>query len=180
MRFIWLLTTLLWAAVGYAQTTPIRQAQYYQEAYRAILTSPEFKKFRGNERCVAVFDSIVAENQSRFLSQLGKHWNYQGDKETSRLRDSLDTADTKAWHKPYYSALTADLTTASAVKKGCVVILFSRQHNDMLLAEVSVNLEGGPALHNILSMFNQTVCYLLFFGSDGKVQLYHTQLVGYN
>lgn len=156
------------------------QAQCYKEAYRAILVSSEFKEFREKERCVVVFDSIVAESQSRFLSQLGKHWNYQGNKKENRLRDSLDTADKEGWHKPYYSALVANLTATSVVKKGCVVILFSHSHNDGLLAEVSVNFEGGSALHNILSTLNQTVCYLLFFGPNEKVQRYYTQVASYN
>lgn len=158
----------------------MRLAQCYQEAYRSVLASSEFKKFRENQRGVAVFDSIVFEDQSLFTVELGKHWNYQGPKKENQLRDSLAAVDTKTWHKPFYSPLTANLTVASATEKGCVVILFSCLHKDVLLAEVSVNHEGGAALHDILSVFNQTVRYLLFFGPDGKVRQYHTQLVSYN
>jgi len=180
MKYLLIVTALLWSSTSQAQTQSTVQAYYYQQAYRAILASPEFRNFRENKRFVCVFDSIVFQDQGLFLTELGKNWHYQGRKEENRLRDSLDIADKQTWHEPYYSLFTANLTAASTAKRGCVVILFFRLQKDMLLAEVSINQGGGAALRDILPTFNQTLRYLLFFEFKGKVRQYYTQAVSYN
>jgi hypothetical protein len=179
-RLLYLGFLLLLPLVSNGQQTAFQDTQRYKKAYKFILASPEFKKFRENQSRVVVFDSIVFQNQTSFLTELSKHWNYKGNKAEKRLLDSLDLIDKQTWHKPYYSSLTANLSTASVGSKACVVVLFSRLYKDMLLADVSIKQKGGAALHDILPMFNQTVRYLLFFGPDEKVKQYHTQLINYN
>lgn len=161
----------------YSQQLPDAQAQpYYQEAYRCILKSPELKVQKPS--CIAVFDSIVSLHQSNFFEQLKNHWGYV-EKE-KQLLDSLLRLDESTYHKPYYSPITANLTTASGAKKGSLVIMFSHLNNNMLLAEVSDNQEGGPGLKNVISTFDQSILYLLVFGPDGKVRKCYTQLLSYN
>ena len=61
-----------------------------------------------------------------------------------------------------------------------MVIVFSRLHNNMLLAEVSDNGEGGLGLRHILSTFDQSLSYLFMFGPDGQVQRCYTHFNNYN
>ncbi|RPD45932.1 hypothetical protein DNI29_17465 [Hymenobacter sediminis] len=163
----------------YSQQLPNAQAQlYYQEAYRYILKSPELNELKPS--CIAVFDSIVSLPQSNFSEQLKNHWGYVGTKKESQLLDSLFSLDESTYHKPYYSPITANLTTASGAEKGCLVIMFSRLSNNLLLAEVSDNQEGGSGRKSVISIFDQSILYLFIFGADKKIQKHYTQILSHN
>ncbi|MCB2410539.1 hypothetical protein [Hymenobacter lucidus] len=153
-------------------------AQYYQTAYQHILRSPEFEEYR--QPCVAVFDSLVFQDLVTFSEPLRTELRFPQTYPQVQLLDSLFRMDEHTSHKPLYSPLAAKLTAATGAQKGCSVIVFSRLSKNMLLAEVSTNQEGGARLRDVLSAFNKTVRYLLFFGADGKVQRYYTQVINYN
>lgn len=152
--------------------------QYYQAAYQHILRSPEFEEYRNP--CVAVFDSLVFQDLVTFSEALRTEWPFPQTYPQVQLLDSLFRVDERTAHKPLPSPLVAKLTPASGAQKGCSVILFSQLSKNMLLAEVSLNQEGGPRVRDVLSGFNKTVRYLLLFGSDGKVKRYYTQVINYN
>lgn len=174
--FILTLTPLF----GFSQTADPELYKLYTEAYSCIRADTVFQRHQGPERCVAVFDSIVYQSPATFSDVLAKSWGYTGYGSMARLLDSLSTLDRQAYHKPYFSKQAARLTAASGTAKGCMVILFSRVSNGMLLAEVSDNWEGGPGLRNVLSTFDQSIQYLFLFGSDGKIKQYHTKIISYN
>lgn len=155
-------------------------ALLYQEAFQHIKADPSFLEMQGKNGCVAVFDSIVHQSQSLFLEALGKRWGYADGRNMNQLLDSLHSFDRSSYHKPYYSPITASLTTASGAEKGCLVIMFSRLNNNMLLAEVTDNQEGGPGRKSVISTFDQSILYLLVFGPDGKIQKSYTQVLNYN
>jgi hypothetical protein len=179
-RLLYLGFLMFFSLLSNGQQTVGHDTQRYKKAYKSILASSEFKKFRENQPCIVVFDSIVFQDRTSFLIELGQRWNYRGYEAEKRLLDSLDAIDRQARHNPYYSPLTANLTTNPAAKEECVVILFSALQKNTLLAEVSMNQSGKLTLHDILPMFNQTVRYLIFFKPNGKVQKYYTQVVSYN
>ncbi|PJJ60564.1 hypothetical protein [Hymenobacter chitinivorans] len=153
-------------------------ALVYQAAYQHILRSPEFEEYR--QPCVAVFDSLVFQDYVTFSEALRTEWNFPKDQPQVQLLDSLFRMDERADHRPFYSPLAAKLTPASGAQKGCAVILFSRLSKNTLLAEVSLNEEGGPRVRDILSTFNKTLRYLLLFSPDGKVKRYYTKVINYN
>ncbi|TGD77132.1 hypothetical protein [Hymenobacter wooponensis] len=118
MKLFFAFTLALVPILAIGQSPRPRPESLYLKAFQYIKTDPEFLKMRGKSDCVAVFDSIVHQSQSVFIEELGKQWGYAGYKETGRLRDSLFTLDQAAYHKPYYSSITASLTRASGGKKG--------------------------------------------------------------
>ncbi|TGE28478.1 hypothetical protein [Hymenobacter metallicola] len=153
-------------------------AQVYQAAYQHILRSPEFEEYR--RPCVAVFDSLVFQDYVTFSEPLRTELNFPKNHPQVQLLDSLFTLDEANSHSPYYSPLVAKLTPASGAQKDCSVILFSRLNKGLLLAEVSLNEEGGPRVRDIVSPLNKTLRYLLVVGSDGKVKQYYTKVINYN
>ncbi|MCR5890024.1 hypothetical protein LRS06_20055 [Hymenobacter sp. J193] len=159
---------------------PASPRQLYQQAFRHITSDSIFCRLQGASRCVAVFDNVVHIPPLYFLEELGQQWGYTSSQQKRRLVDSLTAVDRSSYHKPYFSKLTARLTTASGTEEGCVVVLFSRLANNMLLAEISDNQNGGPGLRNILSTFDQSIQYLFVFGSDGKVQRCYTKFINHN
>lgn len=174
--FILALTPLL----GRSQTAVSALDKLYAEAYSCIRSDTVFRRYQGPERCVAVFDSIVYQSPATFSDVLAKSWGYTGNESMAQLLDSLSTLDKRACHKPYFSKRVARITAASGAAKGCMVILFSRVTDGILLAEVSDNQEGGPGIRNVLSTFDQSIQYLFLLGADGKINRYHTQFVNYN
>ncbi|MBC6699412.1 hypothetical protein [Hymenobacter sp. BT190] len=180
MKLLLVVILTLTPLFGRCQTAVSCLDKLYAEAYSCIRSDTVFQRYQGPEHCVAVFDSLVAQRPSMFSEVLAKHWGYTGYKRMSRLRDSLSTLDKQAYYKPYFSKLAARITAASGAAKGCVVILFSRATNGMLLAEVSDNQEGGPVLRNVVSTFDQSILYLFLLGADGTIKRYHTQSVHYN
>ncbi|UOG72839.1 hypothetical protein MTX78_11945 [Hymenobacter tibetensis] len=180
MRLFFIFVFTLTSYLIYGQSYNPASKKLYQEAYLIIKSDTAFQKFRGSSSCVAVFDSIVHLNQLNFAEELGRKWKYSGYKKMNRLHDSLSTLDASGYHKPYFSRLTARLTSTSGTDKGCMVVMFSRLSNDMLLAEVSNNQDGGPSVRSILSLFDQSIIYLFLIGPDSKIQQYYTQFVSYN
>ncbi|WBA43218.1 hypothetical protein [Hymenobacter canadensis] len=180
MKLLLIVIMFLMPLFGRSQTTVSDLDKLYADAYSCIRSDTVFQRYRGPEHCVAVFDSLVSQRPSMFSEVLAEHWGYAGYKRMNRLRDSLSTLDKQAYHKPYFSKQAARLTPASGVAKGCVVILFSRVTDGMLLAEVSDNQEGGPGIRNVLSAFDQSIQYLFLLGADGKIKRYHTKIVSYN
>ncbi|MCB2377124.1 hypothetical protein LGH70_05995 [Hymenobacter sp. BT635] len=153
-------------------------AQYYQTAYQHILRSPEFEEYR--RPCVAVFDSLVFQDLVTFSDALRTEWRFPQTFPQVQLLDSLFRMDERAAYKPSYSPVVAKMTAASGAQKDCSVVIFSRLGKNMLLAEVSTNLEGGARVRDVLSTDNKTVRYLLFFGPDGKVKQYYTKVLNYD
>ncbi|WP_460611727.1 hypothetical protein [Hymenobacter seoulensis] len=180
MRLFFAFALALAPLFAVCQSPLPRPESLYRKAFQFIKADPEFLKMRGNNGRVAVFDSIVHQNQSTFLEDLGKQWGYAGATDMARLLDSLGTLDRSTYHTPYYSRAVAKLTTAYGSKKGDMVVLFSPLHNNMLLAEVSDNQEGGPGLRAILSTFDQSVCYLFVFGPDGRIKQHYRRVVSYD
>ncbi|QJX48735.1 hypothetical protein HMJ29_18155 [Hymenobacter taeanensis] len=180
MKLLFAFALALFPILASGQSPRPRPENVYLKAFQYIKSDSEYLRMRGNSNCVAVFDSIVHQNQLIFLDELGKQWGYTGYKKENRLLDSLETVDRLTYHKPYYSAVTASLTRASGSQKGCMVIMFSRLHNNMLLAEVSDNGEDGTGRNHIISTFDQSLLYLIVFGADGKVQQHYTKILSYN
>jgi hypothetical protein len=173
-------TLALVPSLAFSQSPLPKPESLYQKAFQYIKTDPDFLGLRGPCGCVAVFDSIVHQNQSTFLDELGKQWGYTASYKKEHLLDSLVTLDRLTYHKPYFSRTTASLTSASGSNKGCVVILFSRLHNNLLLAEVSDNGVGGPGLRHVLSTFDQSIMYVFLFGPDGQIQQHYSRRNNYN
>lgn len=152
----------------------------YEAAFRYIKHDRKLRQMGYQFRDVAVFDSIVYRDLTWFSQDLGELWGYTGYRKESRLVDSLHQLGVATFHKPYFSPLTARLTSNRGSAKGCTVIVFSRLDNNMLLAEVSDNQEGGAGLRNIFSTFDQSILYLFVFGADGRIQRCYTQLISYS
>lgn len=180
MKLLVIFALVLTPLFAFGQSSLPASEHLYQKAFQYIKSDPKFLEMRGKSSSIAVFDSIVYQSQSLFLDELGKHWGFTNNKKTSQLRDSLFTLDQVSYHKPYYSFLTGSLTVNSGSKKGCLVILFSRLQNNMLLAEVSDNREGGLGLHHIISTFDQSVRYAFLFRPDGSIEQCYSQLLNYN
>ncbi|MBT2557592.1 hypothetical protein J7E24_07340 [Hymenobacter sp. ISL-91] len=152
----------------------------YKAAFNHIKHDRQLRQMGYNLKNVAVFDSIVHKDLTWFSQELGVLWGYTGYQKEKRLADSLDQLGTTTFHKPYFSPLNTSLTTNSGLIKGSTVIVFSRLENNMLLAEVSDNQEGGPGLHNIFSTFDQSLLYLFIFRPDGTIQRHYVQHIAYN
>ncbi|RSK49996.1 hypothetical protein [Hymenobacter rigui] len=180
MKLFLLVIMVLTPLFGKGQTAVPALDELYAEAYSHIRADTVFQQHLGPERCVAVFDSLIYQSPTSFSEILAKRWGYIGYGKMSRLLDSLNTLDKLGYHKPYFSSQVARLTPVSGAAKGCMVILFSRVNNGMLLAEVSDNQEGGPGVRNVLSTFDQSIHYLFLLGADGKIERYHTQFISYN
>ncbi|UOQ51833.1 hypothetical protein [Hymenobacter cellulosivorans] len=161
-----------------AAKAAVAPALVYQAAYQHILRSPEFEEYR--QPCVAVFDSLVFQDYVTFSEALRTELNFPKDHPQVQLLDSLFRMDERADHKPFYSPLAAKLTATSGTQKGCTVILFSRLSQNTLLAEVSLNEEGGARVRDIVSPLNKTLRYLLLFSPDGKVKRYYTRVLNNN
>lgn len=161
-----------------AAKAAVPPALVYQAAYQHILRSPEFEEYR--QPCVAVFDSLVFQDYVTFSEALRTEWNFPKDHPQVQLLDSLFRMDERADHKPVFSPLAAKLTTASGAQKGCAVIIFSRLSKSTLLAEVSLNEEGGSRVRDIVSPLNKSLRYLLLFSPDGKVKRYYTKVLNNN
>ncbi|UOQ71064.1 hypothetical protein [Hymenobacter cellulosilyticus] len=166
---------LLLSAPSFAQAPSAVPAKLYQTAYRHILDSPDLKKWQRS--CVIVFDSLVAPDQAAFFEALDPAQHYARTRQESRLIDSLSRA---AWHKPIYSSLAATLTPGSQATRGCLIIMFSRLHNNMLQAEISDLDEGPLTYRNVLTTFDQSDKYLFVFSPDGKIARVYNQHSDYN
>ncbi len=164
--------------MGFGQATPAPE-KLYETAFHYIRHDRQLRRMGLNLRDVAVFDSIVHQDLSYFSEDVGSLWGYSA-RHQLQLLDSLFRLKETTYHKPYSSPLTARLTTNSGTRKGCTVILFSRLHNNLLLAQVSDNQEGGPGLKNIFSTFDQSVIYLFMFDPEGKIQRCYSHLIHYN
>ncbi|SNC62610.1 hypothetical protein SAMN06265337_0706 [Hymenobacter gelipurpurascens] len=163
---------------SYGQTGPSTPEKLYKTAFLHIINSPEIKEW--NQPCVIVFDSLVSFPQSIFTEQLAKRWGYSSYQKERLLLDSLITLEQATPHRATHFPFSTNLTKLPGAEKGCLAVMFSQLDNDVLLAEVS-DIEAYPlARRNIISDFDKSVLYLLFFDRDGRVQRCYTRSLSYN
>ncbi|RFP66664.1 hypothetical protein D0N36_02900 [Hymenobacter lapidiphilus] len=179
MRLLLLCILAMLPCITSGQSLPAPE-KAYEAAFNHIKRDRKLRRMGYRLKDVAVFDSIVHKNLTWFSQDLGVLWGYTGYQKEKRLIDSLSQLEITTSHTPYFSALTARLTTNPGLTKGGTVIVFSRLDNNMLLAEVSDNQEGGPGLRNVFSTFDQSLLYLFLFGADGRIQRCYSQLISYN
>lgn len=179
LRLCWLSFILFFTLEAQCQEQ-VKSTSIYELAYAHILASSEFKEFAENNKCVAVFDSIVYLDKVTFNAQLDVDKKYSTANREHILIDSLDRIDIANKHKPYFYSSVATLTRRSASKRQCWVVTFSKRSDNWLMAEVVYNTYGGRSLQQIMPVFGQSLCYLILFQPDGEIERYYTQVINYN
>lgn len=158
----------------------VNSTSIYQLAYSHILAISEFKEFTENNKCVAVFDSIIYLDRVTFNIQFDVDKKYFTENKEHILIDSLDRTEITNKQKPYFYSPVATLTRRSASKRQCWVVAFSKRNDNWLMAEVIQNDNGGRSLQEIMPMFGQSLRYLIFFQPNGEIERHYTQVINYN